>query len=483
MLIEQNGGIVLLSAPAMNAKKSDDNHIITIIPWNTNLTAIERLQYGTDAGRQVWYKVTHNGKEGWIPALFQSVPYIVGGDCVGNTLISPSTLTFKYDRYTAALYTLMQGQANNFRTDVSQKLSTKLILTPTPPGSPSVDYPPYAAFLYKSILNPYNNGATGSGAFLSEALWAGGLPFVHGNDGNRNPPCYYNEVSGGWKYCVFDDRVLAAASWITEPGQLRQFTSLDSVTATQLRAYSTNIEVQNTWMPANSKGGLIRKIRVGPDELLGPGGSGGGEDISSYFNDITDPELTLQGNKTDSFSLWVSSNLNSIKAGDYVFINATLNVGGHALLVVGWGPMVNCSVSYNDKVYKSYTLLSNPLGSPPDDSTLSQNYPGSAKINGFYYVPYVADYSGLGDQAPQTLPHQQNTGGRPFYCTQADTPNRFGSSNASGKHYWYFIAMPNQVTVKPPSSAALDRLYAPPYWNWNSAGVIVNQQATPITYP
>jgi hypothetical protein len=480
MLVENAQGVALLVAPAMNARK-----LSVRIPWGTtNLLVSERIVYnGSDVQRQVWYKVTYNSYVGWIPALFQTLSYVVEGDpCWSLNIPQPVTLVFEYDRYIAALYALEQSAENNKRTSLANlRVSSKLS---------SVPNLPYAAFYNGgSTLSATNTeGSSGSGIFLSEALWIGGLPFVKGEV--QEGECAGNQPNGGWKYCADRNIPFGSRGWLTEPGQLRQFIVLPNAPslpiyptpiAAQILAYSGNIPVQNNVMPLMSKGSFVAKAKVpnSPD-------SSGGYDINQYFSNVQLPNNTLNLSEMFNFNTWVDMHLSSLKSGDYLWINATGSA--HALLIVGWGPMENCSVSYNGGNFKKYTLLSSPNAMPSNLTELSQRYnSASQRFDNtiYYYVPYVADFSGLGG-ANSLAPQVQNSTARPFYCTQSATPQRFGfTDDSNGRHYWYFMQLPDQVTVKNPVTApnALDRLFIPSHWNWNASGALLNRSGVAVGSP
>jgi hypothetical protein len=267
----------------------------------------------------------------------------------------------------------------------------------------------------------------------------------------------------------------SSKNWRAEAGQLRQFITLPSAAVLELIRFSINDAVQSNLISPLYKGTLIAKAVFTSDLEAYPSQS-----LSDYLSPpgasgIDDPQNTLQQDQKQNFDNWIQTNIGNIRSGDYLWINA-LN-GGHALLIVGWGRMENCSVSVNGGSYIRYTLLPYLISNPVQPTELTMMRPTNTGT--VYYVPYVADFSGIGKGS--TANHIQNTAARPFYCTHSNTPRRFGSYYGStGYTYWYFMTMPDSVSIDSPTSASNARLHVSNYWNWNPTGTILNQQGTTI---
>jgi hypothetical protein len=108
----------------------------------------------------------------------------------------------------------------------------------------------------------------------------------------------------------------------------------------------------------------------------------------------------------------------------------------HGLLVVGWGPIENCSTAVTTRRNITHFTESRTTA---------------------LTVPYVADFASV---IPSIA--------RPFYCTmyndQTDTLDHFEP------HNWYVYRLPDSVTltIDPAQPTYPSPLYVDPEWAWTS---------------
>ncbi len=468
MLLVTTDGIVPLTAPAINAQIAfPTSPTRGRFGWGAVINVLSRVEFvqtvnGT-ADKQVWYYVSPLGYTvaGWIPVRYNGVDYVVAEDpCSGVPGIStPEALTFPYDRRAAANYAIEHSYQNwsNIQAGLNPASTGRVTtrLTNNQSGIPIV----YADFNYQGIIST-TVASTGSTVFVSEAMWAGGLPFI------RNPQLQScvnapdPNVQEGWAYCRnTQSPIIGTSNPYDFHEQLISF-----FTDTQAPLYPNR---QGETFAQTYPNDLLVGTEGSQVQFPGPTG----QSIQTKQTDrlfagrqITndDPEKSLVPNPSDldmypyildnlrlgvvddpeGLGAFLGAVLGSIQMGDYIFINPVLVPGQasdtHGLLVVGWGPINNCSLFWRPRNLAEgigYTVSS---FSVTREQAVSQGIANPA--------PYVADFTSLQPPTP-----------RPFYCTMSNDPD---PDLDFFRHDWYFYLMPDQITIEP------TELYVGDNWNW-----------------
>jgi hypothetical protein len=401
-----------------------------------------------------------------------------------------STLTFPYDRGRAAEYAAIQSR---YHTTINPNTQQPYIAPFIPnyvlgdgqpttrphPTSPNatVDVfrvtsdlsgnPPsliYADFSYlESNLGSANDerkGRTGSGFFISEAIWMGGMPMttVIGDQGCISGASY---ATTGWHYCYADsaDFYWGTIRWRAHYGIIGNFTGYT------IRNNSATISETEDCEDTLDNHLNLDDYTIHPSEKVWD--TTGADGIIQLPNSVDPPnttdfyfvnsgQLTLSNTQYSSISASAGEVTNAellhdalafynvaqnIVQGDYLFIEplqnkcATDKEDAHGFVVVGWGLAKNCKdVMDGSKVPSlSFKDLSDPS-------------------TGVYMVPYVSDFSGwYPDYIHNPLP-------RPFYCTKYKIGG--DSTGFATVHDWIFIKFPDSVTINP------SNLYVSNNWIW-----------------
>jgi hypothetical protein len=376
--------------------------------------------------RQIWYKVSPidftNQANGWIVVRYDGKDFITQSDACSSAP-APAALTFPYDRRAAANYAIEHSYDRDMNPTSLQSGYIVRQLPNVPFGS-----------MFYSYLSA-SPGSTGSTMFVSEGVWTGGLPMTLGIANSCDP---FPTGSPGWRYC----RDLSGSSdpWDFHQAFVAYYTNID-VPGVPFIDYSpsilsnANLGTQLTFAGCGTV--QLDRISSGNSPNDGPN-----QDIDMYFTQSSDP--SIDGNRGGALSNpsglsgrlveLITCSGENIRQGDYIYINpqSISNPNpeaiedAHGLLVVGWGPAVDCSVAFTTR------------------STIGNFSEVQTVVNA---IPYIADFT---TAQPQRA--------RPFYCTMAYDDSATGTYFF--RHDWFFFRMPDQITV------SIAELYVNPNWNW-----------------
>lgn len=257
---------------------------------------------------------------------------------------------------------------------------------------------------FQSLKHKRGHG-TGSAIFISECIFAGGMPMINRADRVGEANCDNTDTDGhpsggaytlnSWRYCANDQS--ASLAWKSHPALRDYFTNdpnglggelLDSVTRSEIVDL---IHQSPTSSAPNDPAGTL-KSGTEFDEAV--------EDLTTTFN--TGALSTLQG-------------------GDYVLVDPAEGED-HGFLVVGWGPILGVRDGIEYAVSNQLSLY-------------------RAELNPDHVVPYVADFNfgtvDQGDLDPDAWPRDsenaddrtgwyQDPRPRPFYASVVEI---IGSDN------------------------------------------------------
>jgi hypothetical protein len=433
MRVVSSTGVALLQTPVINGSR-----VGVTYPWNTRVKVFARVTFTqTEYSDQVWYQVGNAGDSaplGWIIARYEGRNYVESGDPC-NAVAAPSSLTFTYNRAAVRNYAVAHSYQNN------QQLPSQLRVTKRLQTNPNQT--PFANFTYADLST-----GTGSAMFVSESIWAGGLPMT---TGRQNSCEIAPDATGeyGWRACPSSGtgQGLSSPSWDYHEALGEYYT---------LAALLPGVSGSNSVLLESDKGkqitfvGLTNNDRIVDADIvpfLGGDATDGGVD-----NDQNPPVSTIDLN---GMSLFARDNLgqgtNIIRSGDYLWINSYADTpsDAHGLIVVGWGATATCpdalsQVIPTTQLYVSYTDALNSSTSP-------KGLNGTIAL----VVPYVADFTTV--QSPIA---------RPFYCTRYDQPGRLGFII----HSWRFYQLPNQVSLAYDKNFLMpNSVYVAPNWEWTSS--------------
>jgi hypothetical protein len=272
-------------------------------------------------------------------------------------------------------------------------------------------------------------GATGSAVFISEAIWAGGLPMTIGS---TNTCDVVANSDAGWCWQDAGTTGNPSNAWDKHEQIVAYFTNSlapatvagYNVTNTILSSGSTGARLGNFTLTLNSD--YLTSDRPGPDNFNNPDVTG----TTDFNNSIPSLRQGELANPAELETL-VSANLASLQMGDYILIDPiNTNGGAHGLLVVGWGPIQDCGDSFTTR-----QIVSN--------FTVSRTSTNTA--------PYVADFTRAQSATP-----------RPFYCSiyYDQTQPVVGYFN---RHDWYFYTIANTISIN------TSQIYTDANWQWDAS--------------
>jgi hypothetical protein len=184
-------GLIVHDGPTINAGR------LRVLPWGSVVELeptpwVEFPQLGRPSW--MWYKLA--GTDDWIAGRISSLEeddsiifsYLIGANAdhhpCENLPEFTGNVTFEYNRALAAQVAIYQSENNESLSGadypyyrVTHRVGTRI---------------PFADFSYTSTFQ--NRGTTGSGVFMSEMLWMGGLP-MSVFDGS------YSLCENGWRIC------------------------------------------------------------------------------------------------------------------------------------------------------------------------------------------------------------------------------------------------------------------------------------------
>jgi hypothetical protein len=361
------------------------------------------------------------------------------------------TLTFYYDRQTAAEYAIAQSYANNtqdFTTIAQNDDSERADGSSTGIISVHLSDIPFA---YMPL--DLANGGTFSAMFTSSAIWMGGFPMVN----DMTPSTCLGSNNGadaGWRYCYPD--LWASFMWRSHENLLGYY--IDGQTQIPLDGLADQTANPTASLPSN---GVI--TTTGGGQIPNTSGNNGGwgfswkEDLDGLISFITQGEIAI--NMIPALGNWAKTQLGLLRQGDYTYINSAKpdtdpdagidnSTPSHGFIVVGWGPIQNCI----DSIGNTFS----PTSFYPDASSAPANY-----------VPYLVDFSGTSQKRVQhPVP-------RPFYCSRYDdNPNSSTEqpfvaqsdpfNGVAYVHGWFFFQLPDVVSIK------ASQLYQSQNWQWQA---------------
>lgn len=406
--------IKVLSAPAMNADT------VTTYNWRTRIKVYLRTAFTqTGYNPQVWYQVSLEGEtvaRGWIVVRYENKSYLYSDDvCNGDvqTISLSATLTFPYNRQAATNYAIEHSYQNDINNPQANGRTTRRLGSNNLSGT----LIPFANFNYSYLSN--SPGSTGSAMFVSEAIWAGGLPMTVGNTNSCSDFQLFNE--SGWRYCLVN--VGSSNSWDYHQALIAHFTDSQAPSTT----ITNSILLETGYTNKGTRLNFPSSNTLHDDRIWG----GRGLDSSNLSSDLV-PFIPnpFTGVVTDVAGLatFASLNFGSLQAGDYVYINPFDN-DNHGMLIAGWGPIEDCSLAVGTR----YTIT---------------NFQSAYTTSVANIVPYIVDFTRAQSPTP-----------RPFYCSLYLESGAFINF---ARHDWYFYTLGNVLTLR------RDKIYTDPTWQWTS---------------
>ncbi len=439
-------GLVIYQAPAINASPlTDSSGAAARLNWGEPTCVTGRIAYerppvpviGPNTPtptptatpttpqeppyREVWYRVTTTLGEGWILARMDTATtsYIYIADWVATdynavSILSdpavnanpPQQISFLYDGERAALYA-SENSIRNFYNHTQLAIGRN-VPTGAYGGQVTIDDPLFQGY---AEMNGQEFG-TGSSAFTSQSIWHGGLPMTTNGDDYCS-----NDNGIGWRYCPnqnLSDRT-ASYMWTDHNGIINSWVALGAGEA--LPVFREEGESEDTiGLPTNKF-----NFDVG------------------FRNDsgiVTAFDYTETETRRRAIAFVQRYRLDRVIAGDYLFINTGVNTQGstHGLLVVGWGPLIDCT---------EVTLYEDEILSPSQNQPfLTERFTYNSDPNASYdpdvdkFVPYVADFA-----YSSSRQWRQYIGPRPFYCTKSPHPNEDEIAAGNSEQ----ITDPNQI--------------------------------------
>lgn len=396
LAIADESGLFIHDAPLWNASRLDT------IAWGNSYSV--NVYWNVPNG-EVWHRGVQTypyikpdnsfgNNDGWIAFKSPDVGgtnvyyYVIGMSetnhpCLNqNEISNTEDITFIYNREATARYAFEHSLQNNIDRPQSRVTVNRNL--------PNV---PYAEFIYKDLQT---ETGTGSGVFISETIWAGGLPATVGlPDSCTSTPGPHTNPGFGWRFCLDGEDAETSPSW-----DFHQY----------ITVYFTN---DYTPRPNLPEGGLNNNILEPIEQgiqLNYPLITPNTENMPLRYvpGDGLNTALTIStgsfnnDNSIEILGTFARDNLSQLRQGDYLWINSARspenchpNVANvpcgdlHGLIIVGWFQPLECS-----------TVM---LG----ETTIFFESMGTTIPNNGSFVPYVADFGG----AQQPVP-------RPFYCTR-----------------------------------------------------------------
>jgi len=407
---------------------SDDSYSRAIRVSTALSLRLARLEYphGSDPS-QVWYQIgTAEDETGWIVARIEDKFYVdevtADSDPCDGKVPEGSDLTFIYDRQAAANYAIEHSWQNN---SLPNPIAGGRVTRRLGSNNQSGFFIPFANFTYSMLTG--EPGETGSAMFISEVIWAGGLPMTKGEQDSCNVSATYQ---AGWCW-------ISASSDPSNPWDKHE--QIVAYYTDSLAPYTVSgFNIDNTVLAPEDKGTLLFFIdtlqpdylsgnRLGKDNFYDPD-----EPETTDFN-ISIPTLR-KGEVDDLASLesLIITNLANLKTGDYILIDPVNTGGGaHGLFVVGWGPIEDCVNSLQTR-------------RTVEDFSLTRTMANT--------VPYVADFAQL----------LQSPTPRPFYCSM-HYDQILPITGRFNRHNWHVYTLPETITL------AATNLYIDENWSWTAS--------------
>jgi hypothetical protein len=365
----------------------------------------------------------------WIPARYEGLDYTIdaNGDPVTDpcsSLPSPTNLTFPYDRNAAANYAIRHSYDSNGN---QQPLSASGYVTRRILNASDALVLPFADFYYSYLVPPQNppqgyQQPTGSAVFISESIWAGGVPMTTGNQNSCTGDPSGARIDEGWRYC--DSFSGASNPWDFHQVLAPYFTNAENIFGYSNNVIGTANEGQIVMFSPNNSNFLNALLTVGP--LMGGGGTNFEANLRTGYVDV---------DEISQFSTLMQTSFQNaqLQRGDYVYINTS---DAHGLMIVGWGEIKACAqVVYTEYQQQGVRYNVNQLG-----DTYSTAQP----------VPWVADFTRAQNQIP-----------RPFYCTWFDDSYRpYQNVLIFPEHNWYFFRLKDSTSFTP------SQILVDPSWSW-----------------
>jgi hypothetical protein len=231
----------------------------------------------------------------------------------------------------------------------------------------------YSSILFHDNPTP-TNPRTGSALFISEMIHYGGVPMtIEPADDPNNPDCSAADQSTpgpytaqGWRYCSTEKN--STYSWKYHPAVIAYFDALPGGNAN----------------PPVTRNVTLTQIQtvIRTDETAGFDKSG------TLKGDPNNPSDPIATNFTAMKNRFVSGDLNTVAAGDYLYMVS------HGFIVVGWGPFLGTI----DGITYALTHTLSPTRTATD------------------CIPYVADFCYGTTGTPDSTGWLQDPRARPFYA-------------------------------------------------------------------
>lgn len=231
--------------------------------------------------------------------------------------------------------------------------------------------------------------STGSSTFVSEMLNLGGaIPMVKAIDGDAACPGSFTDpvIDNGWRACIdANGRANSATEvWKSHDQIVNYFEAVRD-------DYNYDEEeAQNNYSAA-----VLTFAAVNGDHRL---------NLTTFAGTLDTQVGTLQQFQDKLYTIFNDrEDLAVIQTGDYVFLNLGQQGVTHGLLIVGWGPAVECPKGLNS-----------PEVGFADPYRTTGEYQVSRKAG---TVPYVVDLAYSYNSAEDKTGWFEDPRPRPFYCT------------------------------------------------------------------
>jgi hypothetical protein len=448
----EGSGLILHDGPTINARR------LAVLSWGLTVQIDAYIEFPQAAptNPQLWYRVIefskggavyrYNGtlwlpirgepdselfvllnaaKDVWVNARMDSFNYVEGVDSITNpcsnqqsilNLNAPEnasqTITFTYDRETVARYAFEHSYANNVNSPPPTRVTVNRNI-------PNV---PFAEFVYSDLAS-----GTGSAVFVSEAIWAGGLPLTLGlTESCNGTPGPHTLPGFGWRFCWNVGSASTSPSW-----DFHQYLTGYFTNDIAPQPSNTVATFMNDILDTDEQGKQLRFTGTRFQNALAA------QDVSLYL--ILSDGVINEGADT-ALGDFARNHLKDLRRGDYMWIDSVTGSTGdyHGLMVVGWFEPRDCP-----EVMVNITPL--PF------SSFSSEIPANGN-----YVPYVADFTGTQQPVP-----------RPFYCTRYRQETLRPEFEGFVPHNWYFYQfLSRDASGNSSIDLAPNEIFVNPNWNW-----------------
>jgi len=235
---------------------------------------------------------------------------------------------------------------------------------------------------HRSYTDPLQN-KTGSSIFVSEMLYLGGaIPMVKSTDGTASCPGSLSPaVDNGWRACIDQNGRADNTTevWKNHNQIVNYFAAIGNDYDEEIQDYTA---------------ATVTFTDFNGDNMLNMTANAGTLNLSVG---------NLADFREKMYAIFQRSDLEDIQTGDYIFLNLGQDSVTHGLLIVGWGPAVECPQGLN---------------------SLEVGFANPTHTQGEYQVmrkagtvPYVVDLAYSYNEGEDKTGWLEDPRPRPFYCT------------------------------------------------------------------